>query len=73
DEIAKRKGVSRDTVDRYFKILEKNGYLRIVKKGMGRGKGVRVFRFFSDVKISDFQFEIMKQRLNESISKLSTG
>ncbi|MDS2370246.1 transcriptional regulator, partial [Streptococcus pneumoniae] len=44
-----------------------------VKKGMGRGKGVRVFRFFSDVKISDFQFEIMKQRLNESISKLSTG
>ena len=40
---------------------------------MGRGKGVRVFRFFSDVKISDFQFEIMKQRLNESISKLSTG
>ncbi|HET4385496.1 MULTISPECIES: HTH domain-containing protein [unclassified Streptococcus] len=73
EEIAKRKGVSRDTVDSYFKILEKNGYLRIVKKGMGRGKGVRVFRFFSDVKISDFQFEIMKQRLNESISKLSTG
>ena len=73
EEIAKRKGVSRDTVDSYFKILEKNGYLRIVKKGMGRGKGVHVFRFFSDVKISDFQFDIMKQRLNESISKLSTG
>jgi len=30
EEIAKRKGVSRDTVDSYFKILEKNGYLRIV-------------------------------------------
>ena len=72
DEIAKRKGVSRDTVDSYFKILEKNGYLRIVKKGMGRGKGVRVFRFFSDTKITDFQFEIMLQRLEEALQKLST-
>ena len=36
EEIAKRKGVSRDTVDSYFKTLEKNGYLRIVKKGKNR-------------------------------------
>ncbi|EHD56324.1 hypothetical protein SPAR85_1596 [Streptococcus pneumoniae GA44500] len=32
DEIAKRKGVSRDTVDRYFKILEKMATYELLKK-----------------------------------------
>lgn len=72
DEIAKRKGVSRDMVDRHFKKIEKAGYLRTFKKSLGRGKGVQVFRFFSDVKITDFQFEIMLQRLEDALQKLST-
>jgi len=63
DEIAKRKGVSRPTISKYFKILEEAGYLRQVRrKPPGRG-GSHVFRFFSDRKISDFQFDIMLQRL----------
>lgn len=72
DEIAKRKSVSRDMVDRHFKKIEKAGYLRTFKKSLGRGKGVQVFRFFSDVKITDFQFEIMLQRLEKALQKLST-
>ena len=71
EEIAKRKGVSRNTVDSYFKTLEKVGYLRVVKKGLGRGRGVQTFRFFSDIKITDFQFDIMKQRLEDTLQKLS--
>ena len=71
EEIAKRKGVSRPTISKYFKILEDAGYLRQVRrKPPGRG-GSHIFRFFSDVKISDFQFDIMKQRLNLSIKKAS--
>ena len=71
DEIAKRKGVSRPTISKYFKILEDAGYLRKVRrKPQGRG-GSHVFRFFSDVKISDFQFEIMVQRLDKAISEVS--
>lgn len=68
DEIAKRKGVSRPTISKYFKILEEAGYLRQVRrKPPGRG-GSHVFRFFSDRKISDFQFDIMLQRLDKAIS-----
>ncbi|MGQ9051876.1 transcriptional regulator [Streptococcus oralis] len=72
EEIAKRLGVGRDMVDRHFKKIEKAGYLRTVKKSLGRGRGVQTFRFFSDTKITDFQFEIMLQRLDEEIKKLST-
>lgn len=73
DEIAKRKGVSRDMIDRHLKKLEDAGYMRVSKKSLGRGRGVQTFRFFSDTKITDFQFEIMLQRLDEAIEKLSTG
>ncbi|MEZ7606679.1 HTH domain-containing protein [Streptococcus sp. 27098_8_113] len=72
DEIARRKGVSRDMIDRHLKKLEDAGYMRVIKKSLGRGRGVQTFRFFSDTKITDFQFEIMLQRLDEAIKKLST-
>ncbi|HEV6161955.1 TPA: helix-turn-helix domain-containing protein [Streptococcus pneumoniae] len=72
EEIAKRLNVSRDMIDRHLKKLEDAGYMRVVKKSLGRGRGVQTFRFFSDIKITDFQFEIMLQRLDEAIEKLST-
>ena len=59
-------------IDRHLKKLEKAGYMRVVKKSLGRGQGVQLFRFFSDTKITDFQFSIMLERLNEAIRKLST-
>lgn len=72
EEIARRLNISREMVLRHFKKIEKAGYLRIVKKSLGRGRGVQTFRFFSDTKITDFQFSIMLERLNEAIRKLST-
>lgn len=72
DEIAKRLNVSRDMIDRHLKKLEEAGYMRVVKKSLGRGRGVQTFRFFSDTKITDFQFKIMLQRLDEEMKKLST-
>ena len=70
--IAKRLNVSRNMVDRHLKKLEDAGYMRVVKKSLGRGRGVQTFRFFSDTKITDFQFEIMLQRLEDALQKLST-
>ena len=72
EEIAKRLNVSRDMIDRHLKKLEDAGYMRVVKKSLGRGRGVQTFRFFSDIKITDFQFEIMLQRLEAAVQKLST-
>ena len=59
-------------VDRHLKKIEKAGYLRTFKKSLGRGRGVQTFRFFSDTKITDFQFEMMQQSLEEALEKLST-
>ena len=72
EEIAKRLNVSRDMIDRHLKKLEDAGYMRVVKKSLGRGRGIKTFRFFSDIKITDFQFEIMLQRLEDALQKLST-
>lgn len=51
EEIAKRMGIHRNTVDKHIKELAKAGYARITKKSLGRGKGVDVQREFSDRKI----------------------
>jgi hypothetical protein len=72
EEIARRLNVSRDMIDRHLKKLEDAGYMRVVKKSLGRGRGVQTFRFFSDIKITDFQFKIMLQRLEDALQKLST-
>ena len=72
EEIARRLNISREMVLRHFKKIEKAVYMRVVKKSLGRGRGVQTFRFFSDTKITDFQFSIMLERLNEAIRKLST-
>lgn len=71
EEIAKRLNVSREMILRHLKKLNDAGYMRMIKKSLGRGRGVQTFRFFSDTKITDFQFEIMLQRLNDAIDKWS--
>ena len=72
EEIAKRLNVSRDMIDRQIKKQDDTAYKRVVKKSRGRGRGVQTFRFFSDIKITDFQFEIMLQRLEDALQKLFT-
>ena len=46
DEIARRLGISRRTVDDHFKLLEKAGYLRVYRLGLGRGKASQCADFF---------------------------
>ncbi|MDG4506626.1 HTH domain-containing protein [Streptococcus suis] len=70
EEIAKRLKISRRTVDRHFKILEKSGYMLVVKRRLGRGKGIELHRFFSDMPFTDGYKEYLKSKLDE---ELSTG
>ncbi|WP_449451456.1 ArsR/SmtB family transcription factor [Streptococcus suis] len=70
EEIAKRLGVSRQFVNKHFKILEEAGYLFVIKKGGGRAKGVTPFRFFNDQPFTDRFKEYIQQKLDE---ELSTG
>ena len=68
DEIARRLNISRNTVDSHFKILEKAGYMRVVKRSLGRGKGSEIHRFFSDVPITDSYLEYLKSNLEKELS-----
>ena len=63
EEIAKRAGLSYRTVLKHFEKLKQAGYLREIKVSFGRRAGSRIFRFFSDRKISEFSFQIMQERL----------
>lgn len=55
-EIANRSKSSEGATISYFKELEKAGYMRVIKKGLGRGKGIQAYRYVSDVKINDKYF-----------------
>lgn len=69
EEIAKRTGLSRSTVDKYFQQLEKVGYMRIVKKSKGYKKGIETYRFAADFKIVDWYFEdYILPKLEKSLS-----
>lgn len=72
DEIARRLGISRTTVDSHFKILEDAGYMRVIKRSLGRGKGSEVHRFFSDVPITDNYLEYLMGHLEKELSTDST-
>ncbi|BDD37905.1 HTH domain-containing protein [Streptococcus ruminantium] len=64
EEIARRLNISRRTVDRHFQLLEKAGYLRTIRISRGRGKGVKVHRFFSDIPITDSYAEYLMSKLS---------
>ncbi|HEL2509886.1 TPA: helix-turn-helix transcriptional regulator [Streptococcus suis] len=68
EEIARRLNISRNTVDAHFRLLEEAGYLRVVKRSLGRGKGSEPHRFFSDIPITDSYFEYLKEKLEEELS-----
>ena len=73
DEIARRLQISRNTVDSHLKILEKAGYMRVIKRSLGKGKGSEVHRFFSDVPITDSYFDYLKSKLDEELSTGNQG
>lgn len=68
DEIARRLNISRNTVDSHLKLLEKAGYMRVVKRSLGKGKGSEVHRFFSDIPITDSYFDYLKSKLDDELS-----
>ena len=66
EEIARRMNISRNTVDRHFKKLEQLGYMKTFKFSRGKPKGTKILRFVSDVRFTDFQLSIIKQRIAEN-------
>ncbi|MBY5025778.1 transcriptional regulator [Streptococcus suis] len=57
EEIAKRAGVSRSTVDKCFKNMEKLKYMHTIKRSLGYKKGTDVHRFAADFPIEDWYIE----------------
>ncbi|MCS4488414.1 helix-turn-helix domain-containing protein [Streptococcus sciuri] len=68
EDIAKRSKDGLASHRTAFKELEKHGYIRTITKSLGRGKGVRRYRFAQDVPITDAYFESIKERLEQELS-----
>lgn len=70
DEIAKRSKDGLASHKSAFKELEQHGYIRTIKKSLGRGKGIQYYRFAQDIPITEKNFEFIKERFER---ELSTG
>ena len=70
DEIAKRSKDGLVSHRSAFDELEKYGYIRTIKKSLGRGKGIQHYRFAQDIPITDDYFEYISERFEK---ELSTG
>ena len=69
DEIAKRSKDGLVSHRSAFEELEKQGYIRTIKKGLGRGKGIQHYRFAQDIPITD---DYLKYILDNFEKELST-
>ena len=68
DEIAKR---SKDGIVSHrsaFEELEKQGYIRTIKKSLGRGKGIQHYRFAQDIPITDDYFKYVLEEFEKELS-----
>lgn len=68
DEIAKR---SKDGIVSHrsaFEELEKQGYVRTIKKSLGRGKGIQHYRFAQDIPITDDYFKYVLEEFEKELS-----
>lgn len=68
DEIAKR---SKDGIVSHksaFEELEKQGYIRTIKKSLGRGKGIQHYRFAQDIPITDGYFGYILEKFEDELS-----
>lgn len=68
DEIAKRSKDGLASHKSAFNELEKNGYIRTIKKSLGRGKGIQHYRFAQDIPITDDYFEYILERFEKELS-----
>ena len=72
DEIAKRSKDGLSSHKTAFKELEDNGYMRTLKKSLGRGKGIQHYRFVQDMPITDEYFSYILERFEKELSTIST-
>ena len=72
DEIAKRSKDGLVSHRTAFEELEKHGYIRTVKKSLGRGKGIQHYRFVQDMPITDEYFSYILERFEKELSTIST-
>lgn len=68
EEISKRSKDGLRSHQSSFEELERNGYMRTVKRGMGRGKGIQRYRFVQDIPITDDYFEYLKSKFDREFS-----
>ena len=68
DEIAKRSKDGLVSHRSAFEELEKQGYIRTIKKSLGRGKGIQHYRFAQDIPITDEYFEFILDRFEKELS-----
>ncbi|WP_314828513.1 transcriptional regulator [Streptococcus cristatus] len=68
DEIAKRSKDGLVSHRTAFEELEKHGYIRTVKKSLGRGKGIQHYRFAQDIPIADDYFEYILEKFEKELS-----
>ncbi|HEL1741328.1 TPA: transcriptional regulator [Streptococcus suis] len=68
DELITRSKTGRQTHRKAYKELVDKNYLKVLKTSNGRGRGVQTYIFAQDMPISDFQFDVMKERLNRHLS-----
>lgn len=68
DEIAKRSKDGLVSHKSAFKELEKYGYIRTIKKSLGRGKGIQHYRFAQDIPITNDYLEYILERFEKELS-----
>ncbi|MGT2866635.1 transcriptional regulator [Streptococcus fryi] len=68
DEIAKRSKDGLVSHRSAFEELEKHGYMRTLKKSLGRGKGIQHYRFVQDIPITDDYFSYILEKFEKELS-----
>ena len=68
EELETRSKTGRQTHRKAYKELVEAGYIRVIKHSKGRARGVQTYIFAQDTPITDFQFELMRKRLEAELS-----
>ncbi|HEQ2314245.1 TPA: transcriptional regulator [Streptococcus pyogenes] len=68
DEIAKRSKDGLVSHRSAFEELEKQGYIRTIKRSLGRGKGIQHYRFAQDIPVTDEYFGYILEKFEKELS-----
>ena len=68
DELTKRSKNGRDAHRTAFDELKEEGYIRVYRKSLGRGKGIQNYPLVNDIPISDLFWEYWKRSVDEELA-----